>query len=205
MHRSTSVQSLGFVFAPRKAKSNSTAYYIFDKEASLMFSVNCAHFRAKNHQLSVPIITDGSAEDLNRVTNEMIHTQGTVMEMVDLFVDGANLRVDAKVAAEVYRRISNHLDAHLRELKTNPVYEPPPVDDFRNMAEFALAVRIVALDADSNIDNISINNFHNFMFSRPSMFNRDEIVNGGNSQNAAKVVDKMDSIERYLEMIGYGQ
>lgn len=188
---------------PKKV-NRSTAYYIFDKESLFTFSVDAVSFRARNKRLHLPVVSPGGIDDLNRIATEMLHTAGTIWDMVLYFNDGAQLALDSPEDAKtIYRRILNHLDAHLNAMRTDITYTPPNADDFRALAEFATTIRYQAVQADAKIDEVEESGFFAALPARPT-FSKDDYSGVESDQpKVPKSVEKMDAIERYLETIGY--
>jgi hypothetical protein len=154
-------------------------------------------------------MSDGSKDDLSRIMSEMILTDGTVMDIVDLFAEGASIAFQTReVAADVYKRIVNHLEWHLGQMRTNITYVPPPVEDFANMSEFATIIRPWAKDYNTDIDEVfNRGEMHRMLPVRPSFsyaLNKTEEVEADRPIEVPKSVTKMDAIEKMLErMNGY--
>lgn len=188
-----------------KRVNKTTAYYIFDRDSLYSFSVDAASFRARNNALHLPVVSVGGIEDLTRIAQELIYTAGTIWDMVLYFNDGARLALDSPADAKsIYRRIVEHLEAHLNAMRTDITYTPPNSDDFRMMAEFATTIRYQAVSEDPNLDERVDNSFFANMSARPT-FSKDDLhdVRSDDTPKVPKSVEKMDAIERFLEMIGY--
>lgn len=180
---------------------NSTAWYLFDKENRYLFKVDNLHFRAKNRRMNDPLVSNGSDYDMMRIGNEMIHTAGTIMEMVDYFIDGANIQFhDYKVPEDIYQRIGNHLEAHLEAMRTDIGYRPPAPDDFRHLAEFALAIRTLGENVNKQIDADQDEVRVRKMFPVRARFSDpDEVEEVKNP--VPRPIQQMDAIERFIDMI----
>lgn len=212
--RASSLQSSGFHLQPknkRPATKRTTAYYIFDKDYQVLFNLDHVSFKARNKTLRVGIISDGSEDDISRLAGEMTPTSGTIMEIVDLYVDGATVNFsDRKVAADVYKRIVNHIEYHLQELRTNISYRPPPIEDFQNMSEFATAIRPWAIDHNPDIDQTyTLGQMQRGLPVRPSFSyalqkTEQEKPEEQKPAETAKSVTRMDALQRLLERIEHG-
>lgn len=210
--QSMPIQRSGFhKAAPKKARNKTTAYYLFDKDYQVLFNLDHASFRARNKTLNVSIVSDGTDEDMTRLTGEMIPTGGTIMEIVDLFADGASISFNSNaIAADVYQRIVNHLEFHLRTMRTDIMYVPPPGEDLKTMSEFATIIRPWAKEHNTDIDHTIISSeMRSALPVRPS-FSYSLLKT---QENAAEVpveaetpksLSRMDSIERYLEKLEHG-
>lgn len=190
----------GAVFEPLKPVGRSTAYYIFDSRERHLYELDFAHFRAKNHMLSSPVIVSGP-EDMDRLVTSMVPTSGTIMQIVDQFILGGTIAFpDKNTAAKIYRRIQDHLSAHLKAMQSDVSYEAPDDEAFKQMAEFAVSIRYIAVQADPELDkNIVRNTMETVMPARPR-FNMEQNVKKEEPQ-APKPARTMDSIEKYLESI----
>lgn len=208
--QSMPIQRSGFHKAPpKKAKNKTTAYYLFDKDYQILFNLDHASFRARNKTLNVSIVSDGTDEDMTRLTGEMLPTGGTIMEIVDLFGDGASISFsDHKVAADVYQRIVNHLEFHLREMRTNITYVAPPVEDFQLMSEFATVIRPWAKNYNDDIDHMVVSSeMRSALPVRPSFsyaLLKTEEHTDDKPAEVPKSLSRMDTIERYLEKLEHG-
>lgn len=204
--RTTSIQQLGhFQLKKGHGRPRDTAYFIFDKDWTYLYDIDTAHFKAKNHALHFPVVAS-SLDEMEWISHQPISTSGTIWEIVTQFLEGATIAFrDVKIPADIYRRIVNHLDAHLLAMRTEKSYSPPDVEDFRHLAEFATAIRSQAVDHDSDIDSTQKKNQNlmQFMSQRPT-FSMATTPPVTAKPQVAKSVAKMDSIERYLEMIGHG-
>ena len=204
------LQRSGFhVVGKKKPKVKSTAYYLFDEDAKVMFLLDHVSFKARGGRLHVGIMSDGSQDDISRLVSEMILTDGTIMNIVDLFAEGASIAFQTrKEAADVYQRIVNHLEFHLQEMRTNITYVPPPIEDFQNMSEFATIIRPWAKDYNTDIDSVfTMGEMRRALPVRPSFsyaLNKTEEAQSERPLEIPKSVTKMDSIEKMLEkMNGY--
>jgi hypothetical protein len=208
--QSMPIQRSGFhKAAPKKVKAKTTAYYLFDEDYQVLFNLDHVSFRARNKSLNVSIVSDGSEQDLTRLTSEMIPTGGTIMEIVDLFAEGARIGFsDRKIAADVYQRIVNHLEYHLRAMRTEITYVAPPAEDFKNMSEFATVIRPWAKDYNDDIDQLVVSSqMLNALPVRPSfsyaLAKTDEKAEDTPAE-VPKSISRMDAIERYLERLEHG-
>lgn len=183
----------------------STAYYLFSKKCQYSFMVNNVHFKMNNGTSGMPIAYSGNRRDIEAIQNQMIAVQGTIIEMSDYYTDGAHLAItDSKVALEVYNRILAHMDAHFVAMRTDRMYEAPKDDTLRELAEFATAINYKAREADPNVDS---DRFQSGFLDRVKSqrafitFDKEEVTL---EKKAAvpKALSKMDSIERYLAMMG---
>jgi len=209
--QSMPIQRSGFhKAAPKKARAKTTAYYLFDKDYQVLFNVDHASFRARNKTLNVSIVSDGTDEDLTRLSGEMIPTGGTIMEIVDMFADGASISFSSnKIAADIYQRIVNHLEFHLREMRTNITYTAPPAEDFKIMSEFATVIRPWAKDFNTDIDDMVVSSEMrsalpvrpSFSYSLSKTAEEEGVVV---TEATPKSVTRMDAIERYLEKLEHG-
>lgn len=208
--RSTSIQRSGFKKAEkRKPVNKTTAYYLFNPDYKVVFTMDNVAFRARNNMLNLPIVGDGSSTDFDRMAGEMIHTAGTIMEIVDLFIDGATIAFpDPRTAADCYRRIVDHLDYHLVAMRTQLTYVPPDPQDFKNMSEFATVIRPWAKAFDTNIDNPTHSSSMRMALPVRPSFSYSMLKTEEVSETAAPEVPRsmtrMDSIERMLEKLEHG-
>lgn len=204
MH-SMPLQRSGFhVVGKKPPKVKSTAYYLFDQDAKILFLLDHVSFKARAKRLHVGIMSDGSPDDMSRIMSEMILTDGTVMDVVDLFAEGASVAFQSrKDAADVYQRIVNHLEWHLNQMRTNIVYMPPPIEDFQNMSEFATIIRPWAKDHNSDIDDIfTRGEMHRMLPVRASFsygLTKGQEEAQERPMEVPKSVSKMDQIEKMLE------
>lgn len=210
--QSMPLQRSGFhVVGKKKPKHKSTAYYLFDEDAKVMFLLDHVSFKARGGRLNVGVMSDGSHDDMTRLMSEMILTDGTVMNIVDLFVEGAAISFQTRaVAADVYQRIVNHLEWHLGQMRTNISYVAPPVEDFQNMSEFATTIRPWAKDHNADIDDrFTRGEMHRLLPVRPSFsyaMQQQQAAQAPEERpvEVPKSVSKMDQIEKMLEKInGY--
>jgi len=198
--QTTSLTQSGYRLKPKDNKRRSTAYYIFDPEATHIFEIDHAHFVALNKRFNVPIVTTGVAGDMERIAAEMVSTSGTIWKMVELFVDGATLSIpDTATAAVIYRRILDHFDHHFTLMKTDKMYHAPPAEDFRAMGEFATAIRPWALQSNPEIEQVQGHKMQKFLPIRAT-FSQATVAMVKKEDVIPKSVKLMDNIERYLEM-----
>jgi hypothetical protein len=204
------IQRSGFHKAPpKKVRNKSTAYYLFDKDYQVLFNLDHASFRARNKTLNISIVSDGSEDDMTRLTGEMIPTGGTIMEIVDLFGDGASISFNSNaIAADVYKRIVDHLEFHLREMRTDVMYIPPPVEDLQTMSEFATVIRPWAKEHNTDIDHTVVSSeMRSALPVRPSFsyaLLKTEEAAEDKPAEVPKSLSRMDTIERYLERLEHG-
>lgn len=202
--RATPIQNTpGFSLKKQQKYPKTTAYYLFNEECRHTYSIDYAHFKARNGRLGEPVVSS-SAADMERIANSMITTEGTIIDIVDAFVDGARLSFpNPRTPYDIYKRILDHLDFHLNEMRTNITYQPPPVDDLRNMSEFATLIRPFAQDVEPNLDQaIPGLDMQSRLPVRPT-FTIHDLVTKKQEPQVPKTVKKMDAIERYLDSIGY--
>lgn len=212
MHATPLQKSDGFkVIGVQKPLRKTTAYYLFNEDAAVMFNIDYSSFKARNKMFGAPVVTDGSYEDMQRLTHEMISTSGTVMQIIDLFADGATIGfAKPEIAADVYRRIVNHLEFHLLSMKTDIRYIPPAPEDFQNMSEFATVIRPWAKDHVKDIDALVISStMRSLMPVRPSfsagLQRVEEALEEMDEVEVPKSVSRMDSIQRQLELLENGR
>lgn len=212
MRASPLQNSPGFtVIGAQKPLRKTTAYYLFNEDAAVMFSVDYSSFKARNKMFGLPVVTDGSYEDMQRLTHEMISTSGTVMQIIDLFAEGASIGfAKPEIAADVYRRIVNHLEFHLNAMRTDIRYIAPAAEDFQNMSEFATVIRPWAKDHVKDIDSLVISStMRSLMPVRPSfsfgLQQIEEAQEGMEEVEVPKSVSRMDSIQRQLELLENGR
>lgn len=191
--------------APKSRNRNTTAYKLFDPACQHRFRVNNVHFRMANKTHDLPIGTSGTKGDLEQVMISMIPTRGTIIEMSDYYRDGAQLGFDdPKIAGIVYKDILTHLDAHLNAMRTDRLYVVPTDDTLIELAEFATAIHAKAIESDPRLDDalFSSSFIDKLSNSRAFIsFDKEEIV-AETVKKAPKSMDRMNSIEQYLAMIG---
>lgn len=192
----------GFTIKPKHVIKKDTADYIFNKSEQHIYLVNNSHFRAKNKMLSLPVVSTGHPRDMERISNEMISTSGTIWDIVEHFIDGAVLAFpNATTPATIYRRICDHLTAHLNAMRRDKMYRPPHLDDFRHMAEFGERIRQVALNIDFDFENeVPDDHILQMLPMRPvfSMSTDEEVIEN-KPKTVAESTRTMDVIERYME------
>ena len=197
---------------PKRPVERTTWYYMSSKHELLEFGLDYPHFVARAGRLRTGIVSDGSYEDMNRIQEQQIATNGTVIEMIDLFDEGAVITFyDPKNAEIAYKRIMNHMKAHQQAMRTDLMYEAPDVEEFRRFAAFAMAIRHIALKSSPNLD----------AERRPKALHRhmqqvvrfsdalERAKSGGKTSEEEKdkfeelpePVKKLDAIERYLELV----
>lgn len=209
MLQSSSIYASGGKVKRVTKNRNCTAYRIFDKECQHNYAIDNAHFQFKNQRNGLLVAYDGEHNTLEQLASVFKHTSGTIIEMIDQFIEGATIQLEAEVAYKVYNDILKHLDAHLQAMQTDPVYDPPNIDDFRYMAEFATAIKWKAsefADPDANpVEEGFWNRPYRPVFTAEQFsVNRKERHKPATPEiSVPNSVKKMDAIERYLEMIGY--
>lgn len=201
--RPSPVTSLAAINSQRQ-RARDTAYYIFEKDWKYPYQVDFVHFRAKSGSSNLPVVT-GSTNDLDRIAADMIHTSTRIWDIVEHFFEGANLSIKPAVAAQIYQRILDHFDAHLKAMRTDITYVAPDVEDFRMMSEFATAIRGYAVDHNPGIDEAPQNDSLAMLMARRPVFSMQTVAEDkSNEPIAPKSVRKMDAIERYMETLnGY--
>lgn len=133
--RATAIPGLGKAIADRKERG--TAYFLFEPSQLHPFSVDMAHFRMRNAANSDPLIsTPGvSLEELSR---RMVNVHGTIISMVDYYMDGAHLDIETPTAVVIYDRIEDHIDAHMRAMNTVIGYDiGGTFEVFEQLGDFA--------------------------------------------------------------------
>ena len=202
--KTSSIFAMGNGFRPstKEWKPRTTAYYIFDEEVVFPYMVSTAYFRESNGRLADPLIGAGSSEDVERISDEMVSTGGTIWKIVKQFIAGANIGFsNPEVPAKIYKRILNHLDNHLTAMRTDVSYDAPEMDDFRYMAEFATSLRHIALRHDPSLDkNVSESGMQRLMFSRPTFIAHRPDEKKEEKLSIPKSIKTMDAIERFLEL-----
>lgn len=183
-----------------------TWYYMTHQDEALSFGLDYPHFVARAGRMRTGIVSDGSFSDMSRIQEQQIATSGTVLEMIDLFAEGAVISFyDPSVAHVAYKRIMDHLKAHQVAMREDLTYDAPDVDEFRRFAEFAVSIRLIAMQHVPDIDNER----------RPKSVHRHlrQVIRFSDSLKAAEAkredhpedipapIKKLDAIERFLEMI----
>lgn len=205
--RTSSLENMGFGFKRRTdaAIPKTTAYYIFDRAEKHMYQLDAAHFRAMNGRMGDSIIGATSALDVEAAAAEMISTGGTIWDIVTQYIEGGSITFqEPAVAVKIYKRILKHLEAHLQEMRTNISYDAPELDDFRQLAEFATAIRPYAMMNDPELDKTASSNaLGGFMGNRP-VFRAADPVSAPKKAAIPKSVRTLDAIERFMEMCNGG-
>lgn len=191
----------------------STAYQIFHKDNQYPFLVDRIHFKMNNKSHEFPEYFGSNNRQTRSydMSNDLIPTYGTIIQMSDYFHDGAVISIrDGKVAAKVYNTILKHMNAHLHEMRSNIHYVAPEDDVLRQISEFATAIRYKAMEYDKDIDDA--HNRSAFVdslrgtraFINPTEISKRTLVEVKEEQikNPPKSMQAMDAIERYLDMIG---
>ena len=200
---------------PKAAKrpERNTWYFMSSKHELLEFGLDYPHFVARAGRLKTGIISDGSYEDMTRIQEQQIATNGTVLDMIDLFDEGAIITFyNPWMAEQAYKRIMDHLKAHQNAMRSDKMYEAPDVEEFRRFAAFAMAIRHVALKSSPNLDNDrkpkavhkhlrQVVRFSDALARAKQEANPQE---EDKFEELPEPVKKLDAIERYLEMINAG-
>lgn len=189
-------------------RSQSTAFYIFNhrdgRTPTHLFEVSNAHFIRKAGTKRSLIVTDGSTDDANRIADLMTPVYGSIEDMVDYYHDGARISFpDYQTAVEVYKRIQDHFDHHLKQARGSKHYTAPPIEDMVKLSDFAMGIRNIALMADPDLDQTKRAALQSAFFgSRPS-FSRDDVLAPVKKPEAElnTPATKRDAIERYLDSI----
>ena len=196
-------------FKRKEAVHKDTAYWIFDydQDAALMFQVNKTHFMMRNNQQNFPIPVGPGARPEHETIAEMMPTRGRVMDMVDYYIDGAQLYMTPKVAAEAYKRIVNHMEAHVRASTSSKFYVAPDPEDFRQMADFALAIHAWAKSENPHLDGQHADGYQIAgNWTRPTMISRNNPGMEANASSGKRIVPRpmrqRDMLEKYFELIG---
>lgn len=202
--RATTAKASGFNIIKKSFVEKDTADYIFSEDERLPFMVSNKNFTARNRGLHRPTVgTHQSQDQMEWFAAQLVPTAGTIWLMVEYFVEGATISFPSKTTAKtIYNRISEHFSAHIRAQRTDKMYVSPDPEDFRAMAEFAMAIRTLAVDADPNIDKPKFSNPADGFRVRPT-FSKSIIEE--TAKPAAKPLEQMDIIERYLERYGDGR
>lgn len=189
-----------------------TWYYMSNKLEQLLFGLSHPHFVARAGRMHTSIVSDGTVEDMNRINEQQIPTSGTVLEMIELFVEGATISFpEPKIAKIAYDRILAHLDIHIKAAQQDKMYEAPDPELFQYMTEFAMMIRGIAKIADPDLDNPnakkSIRRAHMALprFSdslrRMEEESREEEVK---DEEVPAPLRKLDAVERYMRLINNG-
>jgi hypothetical protein len=204
---------------PTQPVERTTWYYLSNKSEELLFNLSYPHFVARAGRMKTGIVSDGSYQDMARITEQMIPTAGTVLEMIELFTEGASVGFsDPKVAHVAYKRILDHLSLHARLMRTDKMYEAPDPQFFKDAAEFAMKIRSIVKIYDTDVDNPGAKKtikrgmrmFPRFSDSlrmaeeeklRQEGFQAPEVEM---EEVTAAPLRKLDAIERYLEQYGNG-
>lgn len=187
-----------------KPPSKDPAYWIFDRDpdAHHLYEVDAAHFRAKAGTLNHPVVSNGSAYDMERIAGEMIATRGSIIDIVDHYMDGARIKFQFKATAvNVYKRIVTFLQAHLEAMRTDITYSPPPVELFQQLGEFATSIRPWALDVDATLDGVKPHEGFGGFNTRPTFSVPEHVVKAAEPV-VPKSVKAVDQITKYLEVLG---
>lgn len=202
--RASSAKASGFNIVKHSYVEKDTSEYIFSDNERLPFMVSTSHFTAKNKALHRPTVGSHQGQDqMEWFASQLIPTAGTVWQMVEYFVEGATISFATKNTAKViYNRISDHFSAHIRAQRTDKMYVSPDPEDFRKLAEFAMAIRTLAVDVDPDIDKPKFSNPADGFRVRPT-FSKSIVEE--KAKPTAKPVEQMDIIERYVERYGDGR
>lgn len=198
---------MGFGFKRRTEPNvpKTTAYYIFDKNEKHLYSVDAAHFRAMNGRMGDSVIGATSAMDVEIAAAEMISTGGTIWDIIVQYQEGALITFpEPLIAVRIYKHILKHLELHLQEMRSNLSYDPPELEDFRQMAEFATAIREFAMRHDPELDKTaSAASLGGFMSGRP-IFRAAAPTAAPSKPVIPKSVRTLDAIERFMEICNGG-
>lgn len=191
----------GFRRLPKSNVPKTTAYYIFDKAEVHLFSLDGAHFRAMNNRMGDSVIGASNAQDVEDAAAEMISTGATIWTIIQQFIEGADITFpDPQIPVRIYKRILAHLENHLKEMRTNLRYDAPELEDFRQMAEFATAIRGTAMHHDPDLEKKGPGNqLGNWFTSRP-VFRISEERKPEKKNTIPKSVATLDAIERFMEI-----
>lgn len=195
----------GFKRASEPNVPKTTAYYIFDKNEKHLYAVDAAHFRAMSGRMGESIIGATSAMEVEAAAAEMISTGGTIWNIITQFIEGATITFpEPKVASRIYKHILKHLEAHLQEMRSNLSYDAPELEDFQQMAEFATAIRVYAMQHDPELDkSASAGSLGGFMAGRP-VFRAAVPTAAPSKPVIPKSVRTLDAIERFMEICNGG-
>jgi len=194
---------MGFGFKRRTDGDvpKTTAYYIFDRAEKHMYQLDAAHFRAMNGRMGDSVIGAQSAADVEAAAVEMISTGGTIWDITTQYIEGGSITFsEPLVAVRIYKHILKHLEGHLREMRSNISYDAPDLEDFRQLAEFATAIRAFAMMHDPELDKTaSTPALGGFMDARP-VFRAAAPSSAPKKPQIAKSVRTLDAIERFMEI-----
>lgn len=188
----------------RNRLKGTTAYYIFDQDEKYNFKVDRVHFKMKGGTWQSGIVHDGSKRDLYQVQIALVSTAGPIIDISDYYSDGATISIeDPKTALRIYKRILDHLDAHMYAMRTNIHYEAPQDNVLKELSEFATAIRYKALEEDPLLDqpDRDFEQVNSLRESRAFIGISRATVNIDPGKVPVKSIEKMDSIERYLAML----
>lgn len=178
-------------------ESVSTATLIFDHLYSVEFKVNFSHLRMSNRMDDAPVVHSGR-DDYERIVDDLVSTRGTVMQIVDYYIAGATVQLTPEVAEMCYTRIENHIGAHIRAMQSSKHYQMPNIEDFRQMTDFAMGIRELAMVANPQLDSHTLKMNIAKAFTRPTFVRRSERKRDVNE--VPKPIKSMDFIERFNEM-----
>lgn len=191
----------GFRRLPNTNVPKTTAYYIFDKAEVHLFSIDGAHFRAMNNRMGDSVIGASNAQDIEAAAAEMISTGGTIWTIITQFIEGADITFpDPQIAVKIYKRILTHLENHLAEMRTNLRYDAPELDDFRQMAEFATAIRGTAMTHDPDLEKKKVGGELGDWFTSRPVFRVADVRQPSKKNVIPKSVATLDAIERFMEL-----
>lgn len=188
----------------RSRLRGTTAYYIFDQDEKYQFKVDRVHFKMKSGTYQAGIVHSGSMKELRQVQIALVPTAGPIIDISDYYADGATISIeDPKVAIRIYKRILDHLDAHMHSMQTNIHYEPPQDNVLKELSEFATAIRYKALEEDPLLDQLNreFEQVNSLRESRAFIGMSRTTINIDPAKVPVKSIEKMDSIERYLAML----
>lgn len=187
-------------------------YYLSNPTEQLLFGLNHSHFMQRARRMRTSLVTDGTVEDMDRINGQQIPTSGTVLEMIELFIEGATISFpEPNIANIAYKRILTHMETHQRAMREDKMYEAPDPELFQHMAEFAMKIRDIAKIADEHLDNpMARKSFTRTRQALPRFSDALRATEEKDRQPEVKQEDipaplrRLDAIERYMELIGHG-
>lgn len=128
------------VEAEKKRTRRDSAYFIFDRGAMVPFRVSVAHHKMKHGGIDDPIL-GARREDEEYNARQLISVAAPVMQLVDYFIEGATLDISYETMVEVYQRIENHINAHMKAMRTSTnYYIGDTFHVFEHLVEFACQI-----------------------------------------------------------------
>lgn len=195
------------VRAKAQPARNDTAYLIFDKGASLLYSTNFSHIRMKNGMADDPIYAETESSYV-QATKSLMDLYGPIIDMVDYFMEGATIQIKNTLdVVTIYERIENHLDAHIQAMVRIKLYSTnDSFETFSHLTEFALSlyprVRQYRLDNKVELDGPSVKRLVSARPTFMSMKGKDTHLEERGSepkqekQEIPSVITKYNSLER---------